>query len=81
MLLDCIAPLLKAQTVSIPLTTGETLSSQGAEVLQAIMTGAIAPDNGSQLIAAFSAETKIVETDELVRRVQALELPINNESA
>lgn len=50
-----------------------TLAEQGAAVVNAALSGTIPPDIGAQLITALSNQAKIVEIDELVKRVEALE--------
>ena len=46
---------------------------QGNEIIKAIMGGILAPDIGSALIAAVSNQAKIVEIDDLTKRIEALE--------
>ncbi len=73
MLLDRFCPSLKpiSQMVSVPVI--ESLSGQGSEILNSIMTGKIAPDIGSQLISALTSQSKIIEFTELESRIAALE--------
>jgi hypothetical protein len=73
LLLDRVCPPLKAQAMPISLPIKATLSEQGGEVINATLTGQIPPDMGSQLIGALSAQAKIIEIDELTRRIEALE--------
>lgn len=73
LLIDRVCPPLKAQAVPIALPANGTLTDQGAEVIRATMNGQISPDIGSQLIAALASQSKIVEIDELTRRIEALE--------
>jgi hypothetical protein len=75
MLLDRITPPLKpvAQPVTVPVGDNNTLSNQGAAVVAAALSGQIPPDIGSQLITALAAQSKIIEIDELTKRVEALE--------
>lgn len=60
------------QAVELELT-GETLTEQGRAVLGAVSAGALAPGQGSQLIAAIGALARVSEIDELCARVTALE--------
>jgi hypothetical protein len=73
MLLDRFCPSLKpiSQMVSVPVMG--SLSGQGNEIINAIMTGKIAPDIGSQLISALTSQLKIIEFTELESRISALE--------
>jgi hypothetical protein len=73
MLLDRITPILKSQSLPISLPSQGSLSEQGKTVINATMRGLIPPDTGSQLLTALSHQLKIVEIDDLTRRVEALE--------
>lgn len=71
--LDRVCPALKPQAEPIRLPVKSTLSEQGGAVIAATMTGAIPPDIGSQLITALANQSKIIEIDEILKRVEALE--------
>ena len=73
MLLDRITPTLKPQALPINLVFQESLALQGNEIIKATVGGQIAPDIGSQLLAALSNQAKIVEIDDLTKRIEALE--------
>jgi hypothetical protein len=60
------------QAIELKLT-GDTLTDQGRAVLSAVSAGALAPSQGSQLIAAIGALARVAEIDELERRLSALE--------
>lgn len=72
-LLDRVCPALKAQALPISLPVNGTLAEQGSEIIKATMAGMIPPDVGSQLITALAAQSKVIEIDELSRRIEALE--------
>lgn len=72
-LLDRVCPSLKPQALPISLPANGTLTEQGGEIIKATMAGQIPPDIGSQLITALAAQSKIIETDELTKRIEALE--------
>ncbi len=72
-LLDRICPALKPQAMPISLPTNGTLSEQGNEIIKATMAGQIPPDVGSQLITALANQAKIIEIDELTKRIEVLE--------
>lgn len=74
-LLDKIIAPLKgvAPHVELPATNDGNLASQGATVIKSALSGEIAPDIAAQLLGAISSQAKIVEIDELVKRVEALE--------
>lgn len=75
MLLDRITPILKSQALPITLPPQNSLTEQGEAVIKATMSGQIPPDIGSQLLTALSHQLKIVEIDDLTKRVEALEAP------
>lgn len=72
-LLDRITPTLKAQSMPISLPVNGTLAGQGEEVIKATMTGQIPPDIGSMLITALANQGKLVEIQELTKRIEQLE--------
>lgn len=78
LVLERVCPALKPQAVPISLPVSDSLAGQGNEIIRATMTGKIPPDIGSQLITALANQAKIIEIDELTKRIEALE--VNNES-
>lgn len=72
-LLDRICPPLKPQALAINLPVNGSLAEQGGEIIRATMTGKIPSDIGSQLITALAQQAKIIEVDELTKRIEALE--------
>jgi hypothetical protein len=72
-LLDRICPPLKPQAMPISLPVNGSLAEQGNEIIRATMTGHIPPDIGCQLITALSNQGKLVEVEDLTKRVEALE--------
>lgn len=52
---------------------GESLSDKANGILQAIAEGAIPPDVGQGLIGAIAAVARVVEIDDLERRLTILE--------
>ncbi len=73
LVLERVCPALKPQAVPISLPVCDSLAEQGQEVIRATMTGKIPPDIGSQLITALANQAKIIEVDELTKRIEALE--------
>lgn len=68
-----IAPL-KASEEPAPITMpGGSLSDQGRAVLVAVANGNLAPSQGAALLSSLGALSKLVEADELERRIDALE--------
>ncbi|MDP2901928.1 MAG: DUF5681 domain-containing protein [Methylovulum sp.] len=73
-LLERACPALKPQATPASIPIAGTLAQQGDEIIRATMTGSIPPDVGAQLITALANHSKLVEIDELTRRIEALEL-------
>lgn len=74
--IERLVPALRTEDrpVKLPtLSAAKTLSEQGTEVIAALSAGTITPDEATSLMQAIAANARIVETDELVRRVTALE--------
>jgi hypothetical protein len=72
--IDRCIPTIKAKDEPISLAglTG-TLSEQGGIVLAALAAGEITPDDANALMSAISAQVRIVEADDLEKRIAALE--------
>jgi hypothetical protein len=60
------------KAVSIGLLSGD-LAAQGRTVLKALSSGDITPSQANTIMQALAAQARIVETDELERRVSELE--------
>lgn len=73
LILDRVCPALKPQAVPISLPVCDSLAEQGNEIIRATMSGKIPPDIGSQLITALANQAKIIEVEELTKRIEALE--------
>ena len=72
-LLDRTVPSLKPQALPINIPVGETLPDTGNHVVDATMTGSIPPDIGVQLIRALTDQSKLVELEEISKRLVRLE--------
>ncbi|HKZ10385.1 MAG TPA: DUF5681 domain-containing protein [Rhodanobacteraceae bacterium] len=65
---------LTAEPVNVPAAaTAATPTAKAQAVMDAIASGKIPPDIGAQLITAIGALVRVVEMDELERRIAALE--------
>ena len=74
LILERVLPPVKPTEQAIELQlTGDTLTDQGHAVLSAVSAGALAPSQGSQLIAAIGALARVAEIDDLERRLSTLE--------
>ncbi|MFL9987129.1 DUF5681 domain-containing protein [Paraburkholderia sediminicola] len=72
--IDRIIPTIKAKDAPIGIggLTG-SLAEQGQAVLAAMAAGEITPDEANAVMAAIAAQVRIVEADELEKRIAALE--------
>ncbi|MEY8689604.1 MAG: DUF5681 domain-containing protein [Leptothrix sp. (in: b-proteobacteria)] len=77
LLLERVLPALKPEEapLALPLPDG-SLSEQGRAVLAAVAAGDVAPGQGANLLAAIARLAHVIEIDELVRRVSALEVQV-----
>ncbi len=75
LLLERSIPPIKASEEPAPLAlpADGTLTEQGRAVLVAVADGAMAPGQGAALLASLGTLAKLTETDELMRRIEALE--------
>lgn len=75
LLLDRALPPLKptAEAVTYPHPEAGTLADQGRAVLAAVAAGQVPPDIGRHLIEALAAQGRLIELDEIERRLTALE--------
>lgn len=73
-LLDRVLPSLRPVELPTPLELpGNDLAEQAQAVVQAVAAGDIAPGQAMQIITAMASVAKILETTELVKRIEALE--------
>jgi len=72
--LDRIVPPLRSREQPIHLDglTG-SLSEQSSQIMTAIADAQLAPGEGSALLSALATQSKILETDELISRIEKLE--------
>ncbi len=70
--LERLIPPMKAEPVIIE-NMGESLSEKGNAVFAAIAEGRIEPTIGANLMQALGNLARIVETDELEKRIKVLE--------
>ena len=75
LLLERALPPMKAteQPVAITLPEGDSLADQGRAVITAAGAGDLAPSQAAQMLTALSGLAKLVETDDLAKRIAALE--------
>jgi polyhydroxyalkanoate synthesis regulator phasin len=72
--LERVMPPLRATDRAIELSgLIGTLAQQSKRVVEAVAAGEISPDQGATLMQTLSAQARIIEVDELERRIAALE--------
>jgi hypothetical protein len=72
-LLDRICPPLRPQALPVNIPTGATLPETGGNVIDATLSGSIAPDIGSMLIKALAEQGKLIELQEMAERLERIE--------
>jgi hypothetical protein len=71
---DRIIPTIKAKDAPISIGgLSGSLAEQGQAVLAAMAAGSITPDEANAVMQAIAAQVRIVEADELEKRIAALE--------
>lgn len=75
LLLDRVIPALKPQAVAAPISglNGITLSAQGKAIIDAMGAGQLAPEQAQAMLAGLASLSKIIEADEIERRLTELE--------
>lgn len=69
--LPALRPVEMATTLALPVDG--TLADQARAVVQAAADGDLAPSQAAQIVTALGGVAKIIETTELMRRIEALE--------
>jgi hypothetical protein len=74
LLLERVLPPIKAAELPVLISLPDGgLTDQGRAVLAAAGAGELPPTQAAQLLASLGALAKLIETDELARRIEALE--------
>lgn len=74
--LERLVPALKTQErpLSLPAPKStDTLADRGEQAIAALLAGHLLPDEASTVMSVLASQARIVETDDLARRVAALE--------
>jgi len=74
-----IAPLRSIDPAVTLNLDGDSLTDKGRAVLAAVAAGQLAPSIGTSLVSAIGALAKVVQIDELERRITALEAEHGND--
>jgi hypothetical protein len=72
-LLNRCLPALRPVDGPVTLPLGQTLTESGRAVLEAVSAGRVTPDQAAKLLGGIGTLARVVEVDELERRVTALE--------
>ena len=74
-ILDRVQPTLRPvdMPTTLALPADGTLADQARAVVQAAADGDLAPAQAAQIVTALGGVAKIIETTELMRRIEALE--------
>jgi hypothetical protein len=73
LLLDRTLPPLRAVDAPVRVPVSGTLSEQGNAVIEQLLGGRVTPSEGSAMLGALASQARLVEVDELVKRVETLE--------
>jgi len=75
LLLERVLPPMKAieQAVTLSLPDGDGMTAQGKAIVRAVADGTLAPGQGAQLLTGLGSLARIVEIDELEKRITQLE--------
>ena len=73
LLVDRTVPALKPTCDPVTFTPGATLADTGHAIMQAVASGQMTTDQGAALISALAGLARVIEVDELSRRIDALE--------
>lgn len=74
LLLERVLPPIKATEQAAPIDLPEgSIADQARAVMAATGSGQLAPGQAAQMLTALGTLAKIIETDELERRIAALE--------
>ena len=74
-ILDRLVPSLRPVEMPAVLTlpAGATLAGQAQAVIDSAAAGELAPSQAAQIVTALGGVAKIIETTELLKRIEALE--------
>jgi Family of unknown function (DUF5681) len=76
--LDRIVPPIKSKGDPVNLDLEGSPSEQGKAVLEAVGDGIITPDEGATIMQAIASQARIIEVDELEKRIAKLEAQRGN---
>jgi len=72
--IERLIPATKARAALVKIKLdGGSLPEKGEQVLQALGTGTLTPDEAGSLLGALANQARLIETAELLARIEALE--------
>lgn len=81
LLVDKVLPSMKPmdQAIALPVT-GADLAKDGRVILSATGAGELTPDTATKLLQGLGSLARIIETDELLKRIERLEAQANGKA-
>jgi len=79
--IDRLIPPMKARDEAVSARLSGSLGEQGRSVLDSLAAGTVTPDQAATMLTAIATQARIVEVDEIERRVTALERSTNGAKA
>jgi hypothetical protein len=73
LLLERVLPPLKATDTAVTLSLPAELAAQGRTIIEALGAGTLTPQQAATVMQAVASQARVIEVDELERRVAALE--------
>lgn len=72
-LLDRVLPVMKPGDMPVTLPLSGNLGEDARAVMGAVGESSLTPDQGSKLLTAIGSLARVIEIDELVKRIEQLE--------
>jgi len=72
-LIDKVIPNLKPQAMTVQVQTSGSIAGQAQEVITATLEGSIPPDVSGMMLNTLANQAKLIEQEELIQRIEALE--------
>lgn len=78
LLLGRVLPAVRAGSATVEvISKGNTLSQRAEAIVASVLSGEIPGDIASSLMSTLVAQTRVLETDELLLRIERLETALN----
>jgi hypothetical protein len=73
LLLDRVLPSLRPVDQPTPMPLSKDIGQAGRDVLAALGEGTVGPDAGAKILQSVGVLARVIETEELSKRIEALE--------